>query len=167
MNLAETKQFISAIIDKNSNITNKDLVKSKLGLPCERPPDKPHWFITIALPNDREPVEMVDITKGLSRHTYMTNYIFSIEFYSKSGYNQHIHILVSGSKVNKTKCIRDFSRKYEVSANFIDVKYSKRQSDYDNRENYIKGIKDDSKMESVQKDREKRASLSLLDYYEY
>ncbi len=166
MSLAETKQFIAKIIDSSTSITNKDLIKSKLGIDCERPPEKPHWFITIALSNDRDPVEMVNITKGLSRHSYMTNYMFSIEFYSKSGENQHIHILVWGNKVNKTKCIRDFSRKYDVSANFIDVKYSKRQRDYDNRENYIKGIKEDSKMESVQKDREKRASLCILDYYE-
>lgn len=166
MSLAETKLFIANLIDNNPKITNKDLIKSKLGIECAKPPEKPHWFITIALPNDRDPVEMVNLTKSLSRYAYMTNYMFSIEFYSKSGENMHIHILVWGTKVNKTKCIRDFSRKYDLSANFIDVKYSKRESDYSNRENYIKGIKEDSKMDSVQKDREKRASLCLLDYYE-
>lgn len=165
MNLNETKQFIASLIDRNPSITNKDLVKSKLGIYVPTA-EKPHWFITIALPNDRDPVEMVEITKNLQRHNYMTNYCFSIEFFSKSGENQHIHILVWGNKVNKTKVIRDFSRKYDVSANFIDVKHSKRQQDYNNRLNYIKGIKDESKMESVEKDRVRRAELDLLDFYE-
>ena len=62
MSLAETKIFISNIIDSSPSITNKDLVKSKLGIECERRAEKPHWFITIALPNDRDPVEMVYIT---------------------------------------------------------------------------------------------------------
>lgn len=165
MNNNEVKAFIAGCIDSNPRITNKDLVKSKLGIHVPHI-EKPHWFITIALPNDRNPVDMVDITKNLSKHAYMANYCFSIEFFSKSGENQHIHILVWGSKVNKTKTIRDFSRKYDVSANFIDIKHSKKAQDYANRLNYIKGNKDETKMESVSQDRAKRRELDLLDFYE-
>jgi hypothetical protein len=165
MNKEDIKTFISACIDNNPRITNKDIVKSKLGIYVPQV-DKPHWFITIALPNERNPKDMVDITKNLERHAYMSNYCFSIEFFSKSGENQHIHILVWGSKVNKTKTIRDFSRKYDVSANFIDIKHSKKAQDFLNRYNYIKGNKDDTKMESVEKDRARRRELDLLDYYE-
>lgn len=165
MNLEETKKFIASVIDRTPSITNKDLVKSKLGIYVPHI-EKPHWFITIALPNDRNPIDMVDITKNLERHAYMSNYCFSIEFFSKSGENQHIHILVWGSKVNKTKTIRDFSRKYDVSANFIDIKYSKKATDFNNRLNYLKGNKDETKMESVKKDQDKRRELGLLDFYE-
>lgn len=165
MNLAETKKFIASVIDRTPSITNKDLVKSKLGIFVAHI-EKPHWFITIALPNERDPLDMVQITKDLERHKYMSNYCFSIEFFSKSGENQHIHILVWGDKVNKTKTIRDFSRKYDISPNFIDIKFSRKQTDFNNRLNYIKGNKEDSKMESVEKDRVKRAELDLLDFYE-
>ncbi len=43
----EVKAFLSACIDRNINITNKDIVKTKLGIYVQHA-EKPHWFITIA-----------------------------------------------------------------------------------------------------------------------
>jgi len=124
--------------------------------------DKPHQLITVALPND---YDIEKIKKYINHpHTWCRG-ILSIERYSKVGENLHLHILKEGI-YNKTKIVRDLSRKFKIATNFIDVRRGNEQTDYDNRLSYIKGDKvDEAKMESVQKDKEWRIANNLENYY--
>lgn len=124
--------------------------------------DKPHQFITVALPND---YDIEKIKKYINHPHAWCRGILSIEKYSKVGENLHLHILKEGN-YSKTKVVRDLARKFKIAPNFIDVRRGNEQTDYDNRLSYIKGDKvDEAKMENVQKDKEWRIENSLENYY--
>lgn len=123
---------------------------------------KPHQFITVALPND---YPLKKILKYLEKpHKWLVGWI-SIERYSKSGENLHLHILKEGN-YTKTKIIRDLARRFKVDSNFIDVRRGTEPTDYNNRLSYIKGDKmATEKMEHVAKDKQWRQENNLRDYY--
>ena len=124
--------------------------------------EKPHQFITVALPNDYSLKRILRYVE--QPHRWCTGWL-TIEKYSKSGENLHVHILKEGN-YSKTKIIRDLSRRFKVATNFIDVRRSRDQSDYNNRLSYIKGDKmDTEKMENVEKDKQWRIDSSLRDFY--
>jgi len=124
--------------------------------------DKPHQFITVALPND---YPLKKILKYLEKpHKWLVGWI-TIEKYSKSGENLHLHILKEGN-YSKTKLIRDLARRFKVESNFIDVRRGTEPTDWNHRLSYIKGDKmATEKMEHVQKDKEWRIENKLKDYY--
>ncbi len=125
--------------------------------------DRPHQFITVALPND---YNISKILKYIhTPHKWNKGSLLSIEKYSKSGENLHIHILKE-DYYSKTKIIRDLSTRFKVSGNFIDVRRGTEPADYEHRASYIKGDKmDTEKMEHVQKDKEWRKKNNLKDFY--
>lgn len=126
--------------------------------------DYPHQFITIALENTRHLGKLVNTIQGLE-YQYIKEAIVSIENYSSVGENLHVHILKKGI-YNKTKLIRDMSRKFKVAPNFINVKKGTNESDYRNRLNYIKGDKtDEDKKENSIKDQIWRKENNIQDVY--
>lgn len=126
--------------------------------------DEPHQMITVALPNDYDVKRIKSYIQ--KPHKWNKGSILSVERYSKSGENLHVHILKKGY-YSKTKIIRDLSKKFKVASNFIDVRRGTEPVDYNNRLSYLKGFKkDDEKMESVQKDKEWRIKENLRDFYE-
>lgn len=124
--------------------------------------DKPHQFITVALPNT---TSLKRILRYIEQpHKWCKGWL-SIEKYSKSGENLHLHILKEGY-YSKTKIIRDLSRRFKVERNFIDVRRGTEPKDWNNRLSYIKGTKmDTDKMEHVTKDKEWRQKNNLRDFY--
>lgn len=140
-----------------------DLLK-RAGLYRELCGEIKHQFITIALPLD---YDLKKIKKYIEKpHGWLIGAILSVERYSKVGENLHIHILKLGY-YSKTKIIRDLSKKFKVSSNFIDVRVSAETTDYQHRENYIKGEKvDEHKMECVELDRAWREKHKIKHYYE-
>lgn len=126
--------------------------------------DYPHQFITIALENTRHLGKLVNTIQGLE-YQYIKDAIVSIENYSSVGENLHVHILKKGI-YNKTKLIRDMSRKFKVAPNFVNVRKGTKESDYRHRLNYIKGDKvDDEKKENSIKDKIWRKENGILDVY--
>jgi len=67
--------------------------------------------------------------------------------------------------MSPARLIRDFSRKFKIAKNFIDVKPGLSAS-LETRINYIQGTKVNEKMPQVIKDQEMRQSLGLKNYYE-
>ena len=124
--------------------------------------DKPHQFITVALPND---YAIKDILRYIDNPHKWCKGLVSIEKYSKAGENLHLHILKEGY-YSKSKIIRDLSRKFKIATNFIDVRRGTEPTDWNNRLSYIKGIKmDTEKMEHVEKDKTWRIENNLSNYY--
>ncbi len=98
-------------------------------------------------------------------HSWMDGALLSVERYSNSGINLHIHILKTGYK-SKTLIIRDLSRRFKIATNFIDVQRGKTATDYNNRIKYLKGNKmDTGKMENVLQDEEWRQKEGLNNFY--
>lgn len=124
--------------------------------------DKPHQFITVALPNDYDLKKLLNYINN--PHKWCKGWI-SIEKYSKSGENLHMHILKEGN-YSKTKIIRDLSRRFKIESNFIDVRKGTEPTDWNNRLSYIQGTKvSEEKMECVEKDKEWRKEHSIKDHY--
>ena len=58
------------------------------------------------------------------------------------------------------------ARKFKVEVNFVNVRHGKSESDWQNRLNYIKGLKaDEVKAENVQKDQEWREANGIEHIY--
>lgn len=125
--------------------------------------DTTHQLITVALPNDYNIEKIKEYIQN--PHAWMNGALLSIERYSNSGINLHIHILKTGYK-SKTLIIRDLSRRFKIETNFIDVQRGKTATDYNNRINYLKGNKmDTGKMENVLQDEEWRQKEGLNNFY--
>jgi len=100
-----------------------------------------HQFITIALPQSTNLPLLVSTIHSLS-YSYLSDAMLSIENFSGELHtpNLHLHILKK-NVYSKTKMIRDLSKKFKVSNNFINIKLGKTEKDYINRLHYINGEK--------------------------
>ena len=88
-----------------------------------------------------------------------------IEYFSDKGENLHVHILKLGI-YSKTKLIRDFAKKFGVLENFVNIQKGSQETDYQNRVNYIHGIKDsEDKMLNVAQDQEWRLNNGIDEIY--
>ena len=134
-----------------------------IGLYKELYGETPHQFITIGLPND---YPLDNIKKYIAKpHAWLSGATLSVEYFRKNGEHLHIHILTE-KPYNKSKAIRDLSRKFKVAVNYIDVRRSNSTGDYNNRRNYIRGDKQDTeKLECVEKDIQWRKDNSFENYY--
>lgn len=124
-----------------------------------------HQFITVALPNSYSLPVLVNQIENKLKYDYLVGAFVRIENFSDTGENLHLHILKDGI-YSKTKIIRDLSRKFKVEKNFINVKSSNKEIDYENRKNYIFGNKkDDEKQLNVEKDIQWRINNDINEIY--
>lgn len=125
-----------------------------------------HQFITIALPTEKTDLSKLKKVISKINYEYLENAYLTVEFYSGlKKENLHIHILKQGI-YNKTKLIRDLSRKFKVSDNFVNVKKGTNKKDYENRLAYLKGEKkDELKKENCELDREWREKNGFQQIY--
>lgn len=142
-----------------------------------------HTFITLALPqlpDDPDEkyervMEYLHLAKKMVAYKYFSGMscLFSFEFYSMEKKlkllkeNFHIHMLFKGKykKFDRLRIIRDFSKKFKIEANFVDVKYHQSPELYHTRVEYVKGTKQSSKTDATEKDKEMRKELRLADFY--
>jgi len=127
--------------------------------------DRRHQFITVALPNTYPLAQLVNQIENDLRYDWIIGSYVRVENFSDTGENLHLHILKDG-QYTKSKIIRDLSRKFKIAKNFINVKSSNKEIDYENRKNYIFGNKKDTdKLENVEKDKEWRINNDINEIY--
>jgi len=127
--------------------------------------DRRHQFVTVALPQNTDLPQLVDTIKNKLRYDWLIGSYIRIENFSDTGENLHLHILKDG-QYTKSKIIRDLSRKFKITPNFINVKSSNKEVDYENRKNYIFGNKKDAdKLENVEKDKIWRKNNDINEIY--
>lgn len=134
---------------------------------------KPHSFITASLPEEKYMNNFSDKVKSIiNRNRGMKCFgerpiMFSLEFYGKDieKAHPHLHLLIEGDGMDKAKLIRSLARGFDVKPNFIDYKKGKTAKLLITRQNYIKGIKDESKEESVKADDIFRENNNIEKYY--
>ncbi len=98
-----------------------------------------------------------------SDYKWCENAIYSLEFYSKEGWNPHIHIVTdkNGSASQIAQAIKR-SPGYKKSQVYnVNVKVGTDKFHVD----YVKGLKKDEKQENCEKDEEFRKIKKLLSYY--
>lgn len=123
-----------------------------------------HQLITVALPNDFDLDLLKDKIKKI-KYSYLKNALLTVEFYSKSGENLHIHALKKGN-YQKGKIVRDLSRYFKITTNFIDVESSSDPQIYLNRLSYINGEKSDpDKMLNCLRDQKWRKDNNFEEIY--
>ena len=94
--------------------------------------------------------------------------IYNYEFYnSQCEPHFHIHTLqkLNAERVRKKRIINKIAKKANLAENYIDYKFSNNLERYITWSNYIKGIKQQKKQESVDMDAEKREDLKLKCFY--
>jgi len=129
----------------------------------------PHQFITVALPTENYALpytELKNIITNLN-YKYLDGAFLTVEMFSGElkKENLHIHILKKGI-YNKTKLIRDLSRKFKVAVNFVNIKKGTKESDYINRRNYLNGEKQSElKKENSEKDKLWRTAMGFAQIY--
>jgi hypothetical protein len=113
--------------------------------------------------NEQIPMkELQEKMRNFTQRTWCSNVIYNIEAHTDKGYRVHCHMLVI-SNVKRHRIIEQLSKYLKTEPNFIDV--NQYNYGYNERIQYIKGIKTDKKMENVQKDKEQRIEEEILDYY--
>ncbi len=126
---------------------------------------KKHQFITVALPNDFDLLSLKTLITKKLNYGYLKGGYARIEYFSDKGENLHVHILKLGI-YSKTKLIRDFAKKFGIAENFVNIQKGSDESDYQNRINYIHGIKDSAdKMENVKLDQDWRLINGIDEIY--
>ncbi len=126
---------------------------------------KKHQFITVALPNDFDLLHLKTLITKKLKYGYLKGGYARIEYFSDKGENLHVHILKLGI-YSKTKLIRDFAKKFGVLENFVNIQKGSEETDYQNRVNYIHGIKDsEDKMLNVAQDQEWRLINGIDEIY--
>ncbi len=126
---------------------------------------KKHQFITVALPNDFDLLQLKTLITKKLNYGYLKGGYARIEYFSAKGENLHVHVLKLGI-YSKTKLIRDFAKKFGVAENFVNIKKGNEETDYQNRVNYIHGIKDsEEKMANVAQDQEWRLNNGIDEIY--
>jgi len=121
------------------------------------------WLVTINFTEDYD-IELLkdNIEKLLkANYRYLKEGKFVVEFHGKTTNHWHIHIAIK-SLLNRRKAsiAKQLSNLMGVAQNFVDVKQS-----YGDPEDYVAGIKTDSKKKQLDLDVELRNSLNLKHLY--
>lgn len=126
-----------------------------------------HTFITLAFPQEALE-ECQNIHRKLETLSYadLNEYAYIYEFYGDKGKpNFHVHMLVRG-KLNKKNYIRNFSRKFKLPPSKVDIRLGDEEEVFDKRCNYLKGIKQDKKLDACCMNEEERKKRDLDALYD-
>lgn len=118
----------------------------------------PYKFVTLAFPPELKPNEFVERVRKFqnTKWKWGDNRIQRFEFYSKQGYNPHLHMFIWTTK-KKSQIIKELSAKTKLAPNFIDV----RDGRYSVHFSYVNGDKQEAKEEYMKKDAAVRLELDL------
>ncbi len=124
----------------------------------------PYKFITLAYSPELKPLEFVEKVREFQnkKWKWANERVQRFEFYSKEGYNPHLHMFVWTNK-KKSQIIKELSSKTGLAPNFIDV----RDGRYKIHIDYVRGEKQTSKEQYMEKDKEVRTELDIEEYEEY
>lgn len=126
-----------------------------------------HTFITLAFPQSYLE-QIADVQKKLEALNYsdLQSYAYIFEFYGENGKpNFHVHMLARG-KLNKKNYIRNFSRKFKLPEAKVDIRLSADEELFNTRLNYLKGIKQDGKLDSCTLNEEERKARDIEALYD-
>lgn len=157
----EWEQQIDTLIDKcvASDIRDKYAYQSRISkLLIKTNTPTPYKFVTLAYSPELKPLEFLERVRSFqqTRWKWGNNRIQRFEFYSKEGYNPHLHMFIWTTK-KKSQIIKELAKKTKLAPNFIDV----RDGRYSVHFSYVNGEKQSSKEEYMKKDDEVRSELDL------
>lgn len=122
-------------------------------------------WVTISVKPTMQPATMAELAASVTKNKPYIKYAYTLEFTGKENqYHPHIHLLyeINGSK--KSADIKQFMRKFGVAHNFVDINEIS-EKELKDKLCYIKGEKQESKLEQVEKDILIRKENNLKNYY--
>lgn len=126
--------------------------------------ETPHTLITCAFPKD------MPIREAYKKLTAMSHKWFSDAKAVMEGHawgHPHFHLLTLGKADTVQNIVRCFSKRFGVPPNLVDVqKHNSHELYLKRKEEYLKGIKQESKMDKVRMDRDYRAEHGVPDVIE-
>lgn len=121
------------------------------------------WLITINFSEDYDIEQLKDNIEKLlkANYRYLKQGKFVVEFHGKEKNHWHIHVAVK-SLLNRRKAsiAKQIAKLMGIRQNFVDVRQS-----YGNPEEYVAGVKTDSKKEQIELDIELRNKLKIKHLY--
>lgn len=118
------------------------------------------WLVTI---NFAEDVDIKDKIEKLQKanYRYLKHGKFVVEYHTKEGNHWHIHIaLKTLCNRKKNSIIVQLAKLFGVANNFVDVRRT-----FTDPEEYVEGIKTDSKLEYLVMDKQLRDKLGIKHLY--
>jgi hypothetical protein len=94
--------------------------------------------------------------------SWLQDSYFVVEAFTNNGLRPHIHMIVV-SNVRPSRMIDQFSKWFKCEKNMIEV--NSMNFGYEDKMNYLKGIKTESKQEFVINDRNMREELNIPHIY--
>jgi len=176
----DTHPLIKECLEKlETTDKQKQLIMKKLGIPFTTEKE-PHVFITIQFTpdlfqniiNDREKVENVMLPLLNFKWFKSNDFIYIFEFFSEKYpgpdiLNPHVHILLrpTHTRLNKSKIIRDITKKLGPLLKVVNYLNSNSSEHYCSRVNYLKGTKKTDKCQYQILDEKAREKYNLRPYY--
>lgn len=100
------------------------------------------------------------------QHIPYKNYLLCVEQNTDNGVRPHVHILASVTKTTRPNAeIARLAKMFKVKENFIECKISNNGLLNTQREKYVRGEKQDSKKDNVEKDKNDRLKLKIPDFH--
>lgn len=111
--------------------------------------------------------EVLELFKKLKHKCQSTPWLsqvaFTVEAFTDGGYRPHIHLLILNTSIRPSRIIETFSKLFSCPKNMIEV--ATMTYDFDKKFKYLKGEKQESKIEYVINDKELRQTLGVPDIY--
>lgn len=123
-------------------------------------PNKHRWIMISPVPLNDNGLKMIDIYKKLCS-LKLNNYIACVEGHVPDGYRPHIHMILLDINTRPNRIVEKLAKHFGCAKNFIQCKNS---TDFERNFNYIKGHKQDDKMDNVKHDREERLRDGIPEY---
>ena len=126
-----------------------------------------HTLITLCFPQEAlEECQNIHRKLETLNYAHVNEYAYAYEFYSdECKPNFHVHMLVRG-KLNKNNYIRNFSRKFKLPESKVDIRLSDDEEVFNTRCNYLKGIKQEKKLDACCLNEEERKKRDLDALYD-
>lgn len=127
--------------------------------------DEQYYWVRATFRKDQDLDKIGDIIKRLIKLKPLKDIVCNVEFWSDDGknFNPHSHMLIPKT-IKKSKLLKDISRVFMVPLNMIEARIIKEDA-YEEKLNYIKGLKQKKKTMNVEKDKESRKKYNIPDIY--
>jgi len=126
---------------------------------------KDYYWVRATYRKDQDPEKIDGIIRRLMKLKPFKDITCNVEFWSDDGknYNPHSHMIISKT-IKKSKLLKDISRVFEVPENMIEVRIIK-ENMYEEKLNYVKGLKQMKKSMNVDKDKIERKKYNIPEIY--
>ncbi len=127
--------------------------------------DNLYFWVRATFKKDQDPEKIDKIMNRLIKLKPLKGIVCNVEFWSDDGknYNAHSHMIIPKT-IKQSKLLKDISRVFEVPGNMVEARIVKEDA-YQEKLNYVKGLKQKGKSLNVEKDKIERKKYNIPEIY--